>query len=77
MTSAKLRHAQAALGRRETRVGELCAELGITRPTLYRHLDPEGRLRPDGERLLRHCHAGRERGPPASADRTEAGGRHA
>ena len=30
----------------------LCAELGITRQTLYRHVDPNGRLRPDGEKLL-------------------------
>ena len=66
MTLAKLRLAQAAMGRRETGVGELCAELGITRQTLYRHVDPEGRLRPDGERLLRHRHAEPERGPPAS-----------
>jgi DNA invertase Pin-like site-specific DNA recombinase len=52
MTAAKLRLAQAAMGQRETKVGELCAELGITRQTLYRHLDPKGQLRPDGERLL-------------------------
>lgn len=53
MTPAKLRLAQAAMGRRDTGVGALCAQLGITRQTLYRHLDPAGRLRPDGERLLR------------------------
>ncbi|MGI4942083.1 MAG: recombinase family protein [Janthinobacterium lividum] len=52
MTPAKLRLAQAAMGQRETKVGELCAELGITRQTLYRHVDPKGQLRPDGERLL-------------------------
>jgi DNA invertase Pin-like site-specific DNA recombinase len=77
MTAAKLRLAQAAMGRRETGVGELCAELGITRQTLYRHVDPHGRLRPDGERLLRHLHAGREQGPPAGTARPEAGARHA
>ncbi len=76
MTPAKLRLAQAAMGRRETGVGELCAELGITRQTLYRHVDPQGRLRPDGERLLRHRHAGREQGPPAGTP-AEAGERHA
>jgi len=75
MTEAKLRLAQAAMGRRETGVGELCAELGITRQTLYRHVDPEGRLRPDGERLLRHGRA--ERGRPAGSGATGAGGRHA
>jgi len=33
-------------------VGELCTGLGITRQTLYRHVDPKGALRPDGEKLL-------------------------
>ena len=76
MTPAKLRLAQAAMGRRETGVGALCAELGVTRQTLYRHVDPEGRLRPDGERLLRPRHAGREHGPPAGTPGPEGGGRH-
>lgn len=66
MTPAKLRRAQVAMGQRETGVGELCADLGITRQTLYRHVDPEGRLRPDGERLLRCRHAEPEQGLPAS-----------
>ena len=52
MTSAKLRLAQAAMGQPETKVGELCTELGITRQTLYRHVDPKGALRTDGEKLL-------------------------
>ena len=30
----------------------LCAELGITRQTLYRHVTPTGEIRPDGEKLL-------------------------
>ena len=34
MTPAKLRLAQAAMGKPETKVAELCAELGITRQTL-------------------------------------------
>ena len=46
------RLAQAAMGQKETKVGELCAELGVTRQTLYRHMDPNGALRPDGEKLL-------------------------
>jgi len=37
MTAAKLRLAQAAMGQPGTNVGELCAELGVTRQTLYRH----------------------------------------
>jgi DNA invertase Pin-like site-specific DNA recombinase len=52
MTAAKLRLAMAAMGQAETRVGALCAELGIARQTLYRHVDPNGNLRPDGRKLL-------------------------
>jgi transposase-like protein len=52
MTAAKLRLAQAAMGQPGTKVAELCAELGITRQTLYRHVSPQGELRPDGEKLL-------------------------
>jgi DNA invertase Pin-like site-specific DNA recombinase len=52
MTAAKLRLAQAAMGKPDTRIAELCAELGVTRQTLYRHVAPKGDLRPDGDRLL-------------------------
>ena len=52
MTTAKLRLAQAAMGQPGTKVGELCAELGVTRQTLYRHVTPKGELRPDGLNLL-------------------------
>lgn len=52
MTPAKLRLAQAAMGKPETKVAELCAELGITRQTLYRFVGPKGEIRPDGEKLL-------------------------
>ena len=52
MTAAKLRLAQAAMGQPGTNVGELCAELGVSRQTLYRHVDPRGALRTDGEKLL-------------------------
>lgn len=52
MTAAKLRLAQAAMGEPSTNVGELCAELGVTRQTLYRHVDPQGALRADGTKLL-------------------------
>jgi AcrR family transcriptional regulator len=48
MTAAKLRLAMAAMGQPETKVGDLCQELGITRQTLYRHISPKGELRPDG-----------------------------
>jgi len=52
MTPAKLRLAQAAMGKPGTKVGELCAELGVTRQTLYRHVDAKGELRSDALRLL-------------------------
>ncbi|WP_306168945.1 recombinase family protein [Halomonas sp. MMSF_3323] len=52
MTAAKLRLAMAAMGKPETKVSDLCQELGITRQTLYRHISPKGELRPDGEKLL-------------------------
>lgn len=52
MTSAKLRLAQAAMGKPETKVAELCTELGITRQTLYRYVTPKGEIRPDGEKFL-------------------------
>jgi DNA invertase Pin-like site-specific DNA recombinase len=67
MTPATLRLAQAAMRQRETKVGELCAELGITRQTLYRHVDPSGALRPDGEKLL-----GRKGRSPAASGTSPA-----
>ncbi len=52
MTTAKLRLALASMGKPETKVSDLCIELGITRQTLYRHVSPDGQLRPDGQKLL-------------------------
>ena len=52
MTPAKIRLAMAAMGQEETKVGELCKELGITRQTLDRHVSVWGDLRPGGARLL-------------------------
>jgi DNA invertase Pin-like site-specific DNA recombinase len=52
MTPAKLRLAQAAMGKPETKVVELCIELGIARQTLYRFVGPKGELRNDGQRML-------------------------
>ncbi len=52
MTPAKLRLAAASMGQPDTKVGDLCAELGVTRQTLYRHVSPTGQLRPDGVKLL-------------------------
>ena len=53
MTPAKLRLAQAAMAKRDTKVGDLCKELGVTRQTLYRFVDPKGELRADGTKLLK------------------------
>ncbi|MBG6185592.1 DNA invertase Pin-like site-specific DNA recombinase [Arthrobacter sp. CAN_A214] len=52
MTPAKVRLARASMGQPDTKVGDLCKELGITRQTLYRHVSPTGELRPDGIKLL-------------------------
>ena len=66
MTTAKLRLAQAAMGQPETKIDELCIELGVSRQTLYRHMNPKGELRPDGEKLL-----GRKKKGPPSAGRAQ------
>ena len=51
MTAAKVRLAMAAMRQKETHIGDLCKELGVTRQTLYRHVSPFGEMRPDGARL--------------------------
>jgi hypothetical protein len=52
MTVVKLRLAVAAMGQPETKIGDLCKEIGITRQTLYRHVAPDGSIRGDGKKLL-------------------------
>ena len=52
MTRAKLRIAQAAMANRATNVRDLCDELGVSVPTLYRHISPEGKLRERGRRVM-------------------------
>ena len=37
---------------RDTKVSELCAELGVTRVTLYRYVSPSGELREHGKQVL-------------------------
>ena len=44
--------AQAAMSTRDTKVSELCTEIGVTRSTLYRYVCPEGVIRPHGQKLL-------------------------
>ena len=51
-TKAQVRLAQAAMANRDTSVADLCRELGIGRGTLYRYVDPSGRLRDNGMRVL-------------------------
>jgi DNA invertase Pin-like site-specific DNA recombinase len=52
LTKYQVRLAQVAMGKKETIVGELCKELGITRPTIYRYVGPEGKIREYGKRVL-------------------------
>ena len=40
------------MGNKETVVSKLCKELGITKPTLYRYVDPKGNLREYGKKVL-------------------------
>lgn len=53
MTPAKVRLAMSAMGRPETKISELCEELGVTRQTLYRHVAPNGQIRSDGAKLIK------------------------
>ena len=48
----QLTKAQVAMQNRDTSVAELCKELGITRPTLYRYVGPKGELREFGQKVL-------------------------
>ncbi len=52
LTKAQVRLAQAAMGKKETLVSELCKELDITRATIYRYISPTGELRDYGKRVL-------------------------
>ena len=53
LSKAQVRLTQTAMRKRDTRVSELCKELGITRATLYRYVSPEGQLRDYGKQVLR------------------------
>jgi hypothetical protein len=52
LTKAQVRLDQAAMGKKETIVSRLCKEIGITPPTLYRYIAPDGSLRKQGIALL-------------------------
>lgn len=53
LTKSQVRRVQAAMGKPETIVSELCEEMGVTRATLYRYVSPEGKLRAYGKQVLR------------------------
>jgi hypothetical protein len=53
----------AAMGQKETKVADLCGELGITRQTLYRHVAPARTLRKDGLKVVER---GKTRNPLGS-----------
>lgn len=58
MTAAKLRLAQAAMGKPETSPIALAHELGVDKRTLYRYVSPTGELREAGQKLLAAKKAG-------------------
>jgi AcrR family transcriptional regulator len=58
MTSAKLRLAQAAMGKPEPKIAELCAELGVTKGSFYHHFRNVEDFR---RQLLTHWSSERER----------------
>jgi len=53
ITKNKLLVAAGAMKSGSTSIKELCEELGISKPTLYRYVSPEGEIRKAGEHLLK------------------------
>ncbi len=52
LSKAQVRLAQAAMAQRDTKVSELCRELGVTKATIYRYVAPDGSLRDRGRQFL-------------------------
>jgi AcrR family transcriptional regulator len=52
LTKNQIRLAQSAMSNRDTRVAELCAELTVSRATLYRYVSPNGELREHGTKVM-------------------------
>ncbi|MBT3853254.1 recombinase family protein [bacterium] len=52
LTKSQVRFAQVAMKNRDTSVMQLCKELGVTRPTIYRYVSPNGELRDFGKKVL-------------------------
>ena len=52
MSKRKLKLAMAAMKDRHTSVSDLCQVLGVSRTTLYTYLNPRGKLRRAGEKMM-------------------------
>lgn len=52
MNKRKIRLAQAAMQDRRTVASELAKELGVTKPTLYKYVAPDGSLREPGRVIM-------------------------
>lgn len=52
LTKSQVRLAEASMKNRDTSITELCKELKITKPTLYRYVGPNGEIREFGKRVL-------------------------
>ena len=52
LSKAQVRLAQAAMEQRDTKVSELCLQLGVTKATIYRYVAPDGSLRNRGRQVL-------------------------
>ena len=52
LSKSQIRLAQASMAVRDTKVSELCKEIGVTRATLYRYICPQGKIRPHGQKVL-------------------------
>ena len=52
LSKSQVRRLEAAMGKPETSVAALCAELGCSKATLYRYVSPAGELRRRGQEVL-------------------------
>jgi DNA invertase Pin-like site-specific DNA recombinase len=51
-TAAQLRMVSAAMKSRDTNVGELAKQFGVTRVTIYKHVKPDGQFTEAGQRIM-------------------------
>lgn len=52
LSKSQIRLVQAAMTARDTKVSDLCKEIGITRATLYRYVSPNGEIRSHAKKLF-------------------------